>query len=187
MSVKSAMASPVDHTAEQILRLQGHALWPGVKRLSLEIPIADTSPAADLKLAYGLIQSIPAAAGIPTVVFGSQASTDLARAEDVPFVTFSVEECLNEEEDEEELNGPLIVLGTTSAQHDAVRYVVNQMWSGRLLLVVNAAWFREDLAEGDQAFARSLDVIYFFLPIVLGVRPPGVPRLGLLLVSVILC
>lgn len=166
------MACQDNHTAEQVLRLQGHVLWPGVKRLAIEIPIADTSPAADLKLAFDLIQAIPAAAGIPTVVFGSQASTDLARAEDVPFVTFSVEECLDEEEDEEELNGPLIILGTSVSQYSAARRIVNQMWSGRLLLVVNAAWFREDLVAADQAFARSLNAIYFFLPIVLGVRPP---------------
>lgn len=149
--------------------MQGRALWPGVKRLLIEIPLADTSPTADLELANELIGSIPAAAGIPIVVFESQASTDSARAEDVPFVVFSLDECISEEEEEEELSGPLLIIGAAADRCSACRRVVNQLWSGRLLLIINAAWMRGDVADEDVSFARSLDPIYFFLPIALGV------------------
>lgn len=140
-----------------------------MKRLSIEIPIADTSPAADLKLAIDLIESIPAAAGIPIVVFGSQASTDFARHEDVPFIAFSLEECMSQEGNEEELSGPLLILGAAEDQCQACKRVVDELWSGRLLLIINAAWMRTDTPEEDKSFAQSLDAIYFFLPIALGV------------------
>eukprot|EP00892_Ulva_mutabilis_P002764 jgi/Ulvmu1/12489/UM009_0142.1 len=161
-----ALASSLQTSKKR--RKKGQTLWPGVKRLSIEIPIADTTPEADLKLATDLIESIPAAAGIPIVLFASQESTDLARTEDVPFVVFSLEECMAEQEDEEQLNGPLLIVGAGEDQCHLCKRVVNQMWSGRLLLVVNAAWMREDVADLDKTFACSLDPVYFFLPITLG-------------------
>lgn len=110
-----------------------------MKRLVIEIPVQETTPEAELELALVFLKALPPAAGTPLVVFGSQATTDHARKQDAPFVVYSLEECFAEEEGEdEELKGPLILMGTSAEQAAACQKLINNLWSGRLVLVANA-------------------------------------------------
>lgn len=89
------------------------------------------------------LKTLPPAAGTPLVVFGSQASTDHARSQDAPFVVYSLEECFDEEDgEEEELKGPLILLGASAEQATACQRLINTLWSGRLVLLANAGVYQ---------------------------------------------
>jgi hypothetical protein len=119
--------------------MQGQALWAGVKRLIIEIPVQETDAQAQLELVQVFLNALPPAAGTPLVVFGSQDVTDHAREQDVPFVVYSLEECFADEDGEdEELTGPLILMGPSAEQAAECKGLVDSLWSGRLVLVVNA-------------------------------------------------
>lgn len=110
-----------------------------MKRLVIEIPVQETTAQAELELAEVLLKALPPAAGTPLVVFGSQATTDHARAQDAPFVVYSLEECFAEEDGEdEELKGPLILMGASAQQSAACQRLIDKLWSGRLVLLANA-------------------------------------------------
>jgi hypothetical protein len=52
---------------------------------------------------------------------------------------YSLSECFAEEEGEdEELKGPLIVMAPSTEQASACQKLINTLWSGRLVLVANA-------------------------------------------------
>ena len=114
-----------------------------MKRLVIEIPVQETTAQAELELAEVLLKALPPAAGTPLVVFGSQATTDHARAQDAPFVVYSLEECFAEEDGEdEELKGPLILMGASAQQSAACQRLIDKLWSGRLVLLANAGVYR---------------------------------------------
>lgn len=142
-------------------RKKGYALWPGIKRLAVEIPIADDSPAAQLALARDLLSTLPAAAGLPAVVFASQAVTDHARAQNVPFEVYSLAEAMD---DSEGLEGPLMLFGAGREQAADCKRIAEELWRGKVLLVVNAEWLR-DLPDDMRSFAEALEPVYFFMPI----------------------
>jgi hypothetical protein len=91
--------------------MQGQALWAGVKRLIIEIPVQETDAQAQLELVQVFLNALPPAAGTPLVVFGSQDVTDHAREQDV---------------------------GPSAEEAAACKGLVDSLWSGRLVLVVNA-------------------------------------------------
>jgi hypothetical protein len=161
-------------------RVQGVALWGGVKRLALEIPIADQSPAAQVKLVSQLLAAIPQAAGLPTIVFGSQEVADHARNNDAPFAAFSVAEAATPPEgDDDQLSGPLLLFETSYDDAAACEKIVNSMWAGRVVVVVNAGWLRDAPPATVEGFAESLDAIYYFLPVTFSVRCCCTPLLVL--------
>lgn len=146
-------------------------MWPGVKWLALEIPIADQSPPAQLAVARALIATIPAAAGMPTVIFGSQEATDHARGENVPFSVYSVDEAAVPGEDEEDdLRGPLLIFDTSYDQAEACVKIVEELWSGRVAIVANAGWLRDEPPAAAEELADALQAVYYFLPVQFGVR-----------------
>jgi hypothetical protein len=153
------------------MRVQGIQLWQGVKRLALEIPIADQSPAAQLAIAQALVATFPSAAGLPIVVFGSGEVAEHARSINVPFASFSVEEAaLPSDDADDELTGPLLVFDTGYDQAQACQQIVEGTWRGRLVVVANAAWLRDTPPPEVQEFADALDAVYFFLPVSFSVR-----------------
>lgn len=151
--------------------LQGMQLWAGVKRHSVEIPIADQAPAAQLAVAQALLASFPAAAGLPVVIFGSQEATEHARATNAPFSVYSVDEAAAPPEDEDDdLRGPLLIFGSSYDQAAACQTIIDELWSGRLVVVANAGWLRDEPPAAVQALAASLNPVYFFLPVSFSVR-----------------
>lgn len=153
------------------MRVQGMQLWQGVKRLALEIPIADQSPAAQLAIAQALIATFPSAAGLPIVVFGLGEVAEYARTVNVAFASFSVEEAaLPSDDADDELSGPLLLFGTSYDQAQACQQIVEGMWRGRLVVVANAGWLRDTPPPEVEEFADTLDAVYFFLPVSFSVR-----------------
>lgn len=141
--------------------MQGQALWAGVKRLVIDIPVQNTSVQAQVELAEVFLKKLPPAAGTPLVVFGSQATTDHARKQDVPFVVYSLEECFAEGEGEdEELKGPLILMGPSVAQAAACQKLINNLWSGRLVLVTNAGMYPAESCS-EYLWVRELFCSFF--------------------------
>jgi hypothetical protein len=142
-----------------------------VKRLAIEVPIADMSPQNQLALADEILGTIPSAAGVPVVVFGSQEVTDLAREVDAPYAAFSISEMQDDaDEEDEELKGPLLLFCTAADQAATCQHIVEELWTGRVVVVVNAAWLWDAPPPNVQELADSLDAVYYFLPVSFAVR-----------------
>ena len=132
--------------------------------------MADQRPAAQVKLAGQLLRAVPKQAGLASVVFGSQEVADYARKQNAPFAVFSVEEAAAPiEEDDEKLSGPLLVMETSWDDAGKCQQVVEKLWTGKVVLVVNAEWLRDEPPVAVSDFAQSLNAVYYFLPVTFGV------------------
>jgi hypothetical protein len=140
--------------------LQARGPWIGVKRIAIGLPATYDAEQA-YKLVEKLIEIVPRRIGKPIVVFGSQEAANVARGKAPPFQALSVAEALQPRNTDEELWGPLLIVGTTADQEEQCQIIVEDCWEGgKLLLVVNAQWLAPTSVVAVSSFASSLDSIY---------------------------
>jgi hypothetical protein len=152
------------------------------KRLSIEIPVMDDSPAGAVQLAQELLAGLPPALRRQFTVVstgaGAAAAAGFGAAGGGGAPVVSLEQCVASRR---VLPGCVLLAGPSAAQMVSVAAALS-LWSGPAAVVLNPGWAAAaadepeggggGMAPGDLAFARSFLPIYVFMPVALKASPP---------------
>lgn len=134
----------------------------GMKKLAIDVPVADESPAGVVALARDLLTQLPrSAADSFTVVFGDAAAAEAAGSS----AGLSNPVAAVDPSHGGQLAGPLLVVGATQQQVADVQEMLFG-WRGTFVVTLNAEWDAEGIADTDLAsFIKSFEHVYCFGPL----------------------
>jgi hypothetical protein len=134
----------------------------GMRKLSIDVPIADESAAGVVALARDLLAGLQrSAADSFTVIFGDQAAAAAAEGgRGLSNAVVAVDPAAGSR-----LAGPLLIVGATQQQVADVQEMLFG-WRGTFVATLNATWDAEDATDTDLAsFVKSFEHVYCFGPL----------------------
>lgn len=133
-----------------------------LKKLAIDIPVADQSPQAAVELVRDLLACLSRSeADAFTIIFGDSAAAEIASGPNglVGNTSMSMSQILDGK-----LAGPLLICGVQDQQVTNVQEMLFS-WHGRLATLINAEWDEEQSDADLASFVKSWEYIYCFGPL----------------------
>ncbi|KIY97141.1 hypothetical protein MNEG_10820 [Monoraphidium neglectum] len=131
----------------------------GYQRFAVELPVADTSPAATAALALEVLKLLPGAPAAWQIVYADPAAAAAAARAGQARAQPLRDACRAEA-----LGGPLLIVSPTIAEVALVEQLVQEVWSGPCAVALNPSW-GEGVPREYEAVVRSFEVAYSFMPV----------------------
>eukprot|EP00877_Chromochloris_zofingiensis_P014443 jgi/Chrzof1/9252/UNPLg00219.t1 len=128
-------------------------------RFSIELPVADDNTSQAVQLVQSIVKLLPNQASGCTLVYADKSAA--AAGQKVHARCHHLQDACRLES----LTGPLLLVGPSVADVALVEQLVDEVWSGPFVLLLNPTWQTAAIPAQYTEVADSFLVVYSFLPI----------------------